>query len=116
MEQQNKPERRKLSTSPELQKKLEERAKKRLQSQLEAEWVAIAEFGLYFGWEAIMAVLSDEISIELMETLLTSARKIDTKHDYKNAESAFLAFISANQKNPAESFKQNTKAYLKEIE
>jgi hypothetical protein len=33
-----------------------------------------------------------------------------------NAESAFLAFISANQKNPAESFKQNTKAYLKEIE
>jgi hypothetical protein len=105
-----------LSASPELTKRLQERAKQREQNALDEEWVAIAEFGMYFGWDGVQAVLKDEITSAEMEVLLKSARKIVTRDVYKQAESTFIAMISANQKDAVSAFKQNTKSYLKELE
>ena len=106
----------KLYTSPELEQKLAERAKKRLQAQLDAEWVSIAEFGMMFGWEACLAVLNDEISADLMDTLLTAGRKVQKKNMIQNANAVLIGTSSANQKDPSQAFNSSIKEILKELE
>ena len=106
----------KLYTSPELEQKLAERAKKRLQAQLDAEWVSIAEFGMMFGWSAVLAVLNDEVSADLMDTLLTAGRKVQKKNMIQNANAVLIGVSSANQKDPSQAFNYSIKEILKELE
>jgi len=40
------------------------------------EWLGLAEFGYYFGWDGIKAVIDDVITLEQMKMLIDGARKI----------------------------------------
>lgn len=40
------------------------------------EELMVAEFGYYFGWEAMVAILNNEISLEDAGVLLAGARKV----------------------------------------
>lgn len=49
------------------------------------EWLGLSEFGVYFGWEAIMAVLTDVIELPQMNMLIRGARNIHSGHVYDQA-------------------------------
>ena len=50
-----------------------------------SEWLSLSELGVYFGWEAIMAVFNDVITIPQMNTLIRGARNIHSGHVYDQA-------------------------------
>ena len=78
----------------------------------DAEWVAIAEFGKHYGWNAVMAVLNDEITSDQMSMLLDGARKVESLTLYNESMATFIAVSSANSKKPAQSFKRMTREFL----
>lgn len=66
--------------TPEDWEKVKERYRRRVQSGLETkvspEIYLTAEFGYYFGWEGIQAILKNEITMEVAYALLEGARKV----------------------------------------
>lgn len=84
-------------------------------SNLTDENVLVAEFGRLYGYQAIKAVLDDEISRETMNWLIESGRKIVAKENYNLAGAVFTAVASANAKDPLRAFNSNTKEYKKEM-
>ena len=49
------------------------------------EWLSLSEFGVYFGWEAILAVLDDVITLPQMNMLIRGARNIHSGYVYDQA-------------------------------
>ena len=66
--------------TPEDWEKAKERYRQRVQSGLDTrvspEVYLTAEFGYYFGWDGIKAILNNEISMEVAFVLLEGARKV----------------------------------------
>lgn len=63
--------------------KLKARAKRRLErtqvvkgQKVSPEVYMLSEFGYYYGWQAVMAVRSNEIDMDEMQALLEGARKV----------------------------------------
>lgn len=59
--------------------------------RISQEVYALSEFGYYYGWEAVQAVRSNQISLEEMYVLLEGARKV---WYHKLAESARAQFVA----------------------
>lgn len=87
--------------------KIREAHKARVKDKLEPEWVVLAEFGMYYGWQAIVAVRNDEITFQDMNKLLAGARQITATHRYNNIIDNYVAVIAPHDK--AKSFKQTLK-------
>lgn len=103
-----------LQLTPEDEAKAKERAAKRdATPKLSEENLLIAEFGMFYGWEAMRAAQSDEISADDFSWLLDAARRIDTRNQYNLASAVFTAVASANGKKPSSDFKHNTAHYVK---
>lgn len=103
-----------LQLKPEDVAKAKERAAKRdATPKLSEENLLIAEFGMYYGWEAMRAAQSDEVSADEFSWLLDAARRVDTRNQYNLASAVFTAVASANSKKPSADFKRNTAHYLK---
>jgi hypothetical protein len=79
-----------LDLSPEeLEKVQRARAKMedRKATPVDAEWKLIAEFGTYYGWAGVEAILNNEISIDVFTQLLKGGREVwnDQLHDRSKA-------------------------------
>lgn len=70
-------------------------------AKIEPEWLLLAEFGLYFGWEAVLSVREDKISYEEMNKLLKAARTMKAIDRYNNVMDIYAATIAPNDKAKA---------------
>lgn len=86
---------------------IEKSAKSRKTKELEPEWVMLAEFGLFFGWQAVMDVRNDSISFGEMNKLLTAARRIKAIERYNTVFDTYSATNAIHDKG--KSFKQTLK-------
>ena len=73
------------------------------------EWLAVCEFGFYYGWEAIKSFENDEITINDMYRYIDGARNIHARHVYDAAKSARAGNTSTDGFNTLMS------PYLKEM-
>lgn len=51
-------------------------------TKVEPEWTLLAEFGLYFGWQAVLDVRENRISFAEMHELIKAARVIKIVERY----------------------------------
>ena len=104
-----------LQIKPEDLKKIEQRRDIKESNKIESEWVALAEFGIMFGWEAIKDVDNNVISKYAFNMLLRAGRKVLAINRFDNLESMFTAYISAQSKEPLKTLKSLSSELLKEV-
>jgi hypothetical protein len=104
-----------LQISPEDLAKIQERKANDEKLKVDPEWLALAEFGYYYGWDAIQAVLSNEIDGETLVMLLQGARKLEARRFYDNAKASFIGGASANSKKPSQTFTKAVKGIEKSM-
>lgn len=73
----------------------------------------IAEYGMYFGYEGMKAVLDDKMSMEQMTWQLVAARKVRSGFMYDISRSVLSAVGAVQTKNPSSTFKSMNNDLLK---
>jgi hypothetical protein len=76
-------------------------------------WYVIAKFGMYFGWDAVLAILQNDIELELVETLVLAGDKVKAGDVVDSSIAAQAAFASVNSKNPKRTWTKVMKEYVK---
>ncbi|WP_455677848.1 hypothetical protein [Sharpea azabuensis] len=90
----------------------ERTAKRDTDNKISTEVYLLAEFGYYFGWEAIQAVRHDDITIEEMFSLLEGARKVWYQKLVENARAMTISVASPLSKNGTKTFKEGMKPFV----
>lgn len=99
--------------SPEDAAKAERQAKLREANKTELitnEWMLLSELGVYYGFEAIAAVLSDNITIQQAKMLIQGGRKLHSADVYDRA----IAGLAANATKKT-AFKKMMQPYLNDM-
>jgi hypothetical protein len=74
------------------------------------EWLDIAEFGFYFGWQAVNDVMNDKITIDVMKMLLIGAKKVHSRHVLDMS----LA-VRSSHATSVEAYNDIMKSYIKDV-
>ena len=81
--------------------KIKELKKSRENKKIEPEWVLLAEFGLFFGWQAVVDAREDKISFQEMHKLVIAARRIESTNRYNRIIDNYVAVIAPHDKGKA---------------
>lgn len=73
------------------------------------EAMKIAEFGYYYGFEGVRAILSNEITLSQVNTLLLAARKVWASQLLDNMNGQFIANASSRAKKPYNTYEKAIK-------
>ncbi len=82
---------------------------------VDEEWLLLAEFAMSFGWQAYLDAKDDKILTEEMLTLIEASRKIKKRQMFNNAQTSFIASVSARASKPVNTFKSLTKDLIKQM-
>lgn len=82
---------------------------------LDENQMFIAEFGFYYGWGGVQAILSDSIELSTAVWLLEAARRLENKYIYNIALGNYIGSGSVNSANPPETFKKLTDSLREEL-
>ncbi len=107
------PEPRRLELTPEDLAKVATARGLDQKASIDPEWRAIAEFGTFYGFDAVMAVLNNEISADEMTQLILGARDVQREKNRDTAQAVFVASVSAQSKKPQETFNKLIKQVYK---
>lgn len=104
-----------LKLTPEQAEKVAAKKARHRKATIDPEWYFVAEFGSYFGWQGVMAILKDEIDIDAANLLLLGARKVRYNHLIDDALSTQVAVSSANSgKGATKVFNKGMASFMKE--
>lgn len=81
---------------------------------LSPEWAYISEFGQYYGFEGILAILENKITIRQSNELLKGGRAVVARQVVDSATANFVGTAAANSKRPKSVFKKGLKEYFKQ--
>ena len=91
------------------------RARERAEgAKIDDEWRIVSEFGYYYGYAGIRAILDDEIDIDTVNYLLIGARKTWYSQVIDNGVANHVAVASVKQKNPASAMRKGMANFMKE--
>lgn len=110
-----KSSKRRFSLTPEELAKAKAVKQRHEAKKLTPELQLVAEFGYYYGWEAVRDVLKNNIDLETMLGLLYGARKVWYRQVIDGAVASQVAFVSANSKSPQSTFNKGMAPFMKEI-
>jgi hypothetical protein len=83
-------------------------------SKISPEWMLIAEFGYYFGWQAVKELRAGtDLTMDEVNILIIGARKVWTRQALDMAQGSFIGSTAARSKTPTASFKKAIKGYEK---
>lgn len=108
------PKSHRLELSQDELKKVAAARAKREPTKVDENWLFIAEFGFYYGWGGIQAILNNEITMNVANTLLTGARKVWSGQLYDHTTAAFIGSSSAQSKKPSQAFKKATRDIVRQ--
>lgn len=83
--------------------------------KVDSEWLAIAEFGSYFGYAGIEAILNNEIDIEMVQMLIAGQRKVWASQVVDMAQAVMIGAGSAQSKKPGTTFKKAIKIFTSKM-
>jgi hypothetical protein len=108
---------------PEDRKKMIERYQARVapsdkKNKISNEMFLLADFGLMFGWQAVVAVRNNEITWEEMYALLEAGHKVQSTHELDDAVMTTTAIGTAFAKKgqAQKHFNQGMKKHLERVE
>ena len=81
---------------------------------LTEENMTVCELGMLYGFEAVLAVLNDEIDTNTMNYLLLGGRKLRAKENYDNTVATARGVASAMSKDK-KALNSATEEYRKEM-
>ncbi|UNQ40950.1 hypothetical protein MPC38_06780 [Prescottella equi] len=74
-------------------------------AEVDREWYFIAEFGMYYDWEAVQTVLYDkDFDPDTFSALLNAGRAVWATRVNDLAEAQFIASVAATSTQPATVF------------
>lgn len=91
--------------------KLGEIARIKEANQVAPEEMLLAEFGVYYGFEAMVAAMNDEITFKKMNDLVRAGRVLEAQKRYNRVIDIFVANAAIQTKNPNKAVNK----HLKEI-
>lgn len=93
-----------------------ERGKKRMQSSrgkdISPEMFVLAEFGYYFGWNAIQAVKNDEITLKEVLALIEGAKKVWFSKVIDQSHGTAVANSAVHAKDPTGAFNSGMQPFI----
>lgn len=108
---------------PDDRKKMIERYKARIapsekKNKISNEMFLLADFGIMFGWRAVMAVRNNEITWEEMYALLEAGHKVQSTHELDDAimTSTAIGASFAKKGEGQRIFNQGMKKHLRRVE
>lgn len=84
-------------------------------TKVSPEWRLLSEFGMYYGWEAIVAVRKNEISIDEFNSLLAGARKAWAARLIDLSTVVYTSLVASNSKKPQTAINRGLKEFIKEV-
>lgn len=75
----------------------------------------ISEFGYYYGWEGVKAILENEIDLETVTVLLQGSRKVWYSKVIDTAVANRVAFVAAQSKKGNTVMKKGLEKFIKEL-
>lgn len=82
----------------------ERTANKNINNKISSEMYMLAEFGLMYGWDAVMSVRNDELTGEEMFALLEAGRKVLASRAIEHGVTTSVAIGSQFSKHPNQEF------------
>lgn len=108
---------------PDDRKKMVERYQARVapngtKNKISNEMFLLADFGIMYGWQAVMAVRNNEITWEEMFALLEAGHKVQSTHELDDAVMTTTAIGTAfSKKGQAQKhFNQGMRKHLERVE
>lgn len=104
-----------LELTPEELERVNKARKNHDKKKVNPEWQFLAEFGYYYGWEGIKAIMDNEMTIDQATQLLLGSRKVWYSKVIDNAIATQTAVASANSKKPGSVMKKGLSNFMKEL-
>lgn len=95
--------------------KVAERRKRDETTKISPEWRLLAEFGIYYGWEAIKAVRNNEISTDEFNSLLSGGRKVWAGRMIDLSTVTFTSLVASKSKKPQSVMNKGLKEFIREV-
>ena len=95
-----------------IQRYRERTADKNINNKISSEIYMLAEFGLMFGWQAVMDVKNDTITGEEMFALLEAGRKVLASRVVEHGVSTSVAIGSQFSKHPNQEFDKGMRGFI----
>lgn len=95
-----------------IQRHRERTADKNINNKISSEMYMLAEFGLMFGWQAVMDVKNDTITGEEMFALLEAGRKVLASRVVEHGVSTSVAIGSQFSKHPNQEFDKGMRGFI----
>lgn len=90
----------------------ERTADKNINNKISSEMYMLAEFGLMFGWQAVMDVKNDAITGEEMFALLEAGRKVLANRQVERSVATSVAIGSQFSKHPNQEFDKGMRGFI----
>ena len=90
----------------------ERTANKNINNKISSEMYMLAEFGLMFGWQAVIDVKNDTITGEEMFALLEAGRKVLANRQVEYGVSTSVAIGSQFSKHPNQEFEKGMRDFI----
>lgn len=103
-----------IEITPELKAKLERKkaaARINIGYEITQEHLDIAEFGEYYGWPGVKAVLDNDIDTSTYTWLLEASRRNRVRRQYEDANVTYLASLAVKTDKPEKFFEKFMKQY-----
>lgn len=95
-----------------IQRYRERTADKNINNKISSEMYMLAEFGLMFGWQAVIDVKNDTITGEEMFALLEAGRKVLANRVVEHGVSTSVAIGSQFSKHPNQEFDKGMRGFI----
>lgn len=102
-----------LPFSPEEKAKVQANKERREATAVDKEWMFIAEFGRYFGYDGVKAILNNEIDLGTATMLLNGARKSYYSDVIDTGIAQYSALVASKSKTAGSTFKKGMGHYYK---
>lgn len=102
-------------TQAEWEKIRQARDKHESKHNVDKYWFFIAQFGYYYGWGGIDAILTNKITMEEAQVLLEGANKVWASQVVNHIQAAQAGNASTKGKKGAKVFRRIIKVFQKEM-
>lgn len=103
-----------LELTEEQLEKIAERKRRDEASKVTPEWRLVSEFGTYYGWNGVEAVMNNDIDIYTFNDLLNGARKIWAGKMIELSTIIYTSVGATKSKKPKTVLKKGLTEFTKE--
>lgn len=110
-----KPQPKYLELTPEQLEKIAKRKRQDEVAKVTPEWRLLAEFGYYYGWQAVRDVRNNDIDIDSFNNLIAGARKVWAGQLLDLSTMFYTSMGATKSKKPQSFINRGLASFIKEV-